>query len=230
MNREENIDFNINVEMFDFTEKVEYVIFTCIILVSGILIRAYKIDIFTGNLLIVGGSILFFVTMIIVSPYSKKTKQELEEKERRILSYSRWLNSTKNKQELEEVKIKLASVIKAKDELQRVIEEKKEECEKILEEYIEKQEGKIKELLMCPLEELRKIKKSVEDEIEIRGEIHKRAKEEEYGGYKIQSILKTETEELIIFAETENKEDIHFFVSNEDLTKQLQSKSTENLF
>ena len=230
MNREENIDFKINVDMFDFNEKVEYAIFSCIILVSGILIRVYQIGMFTGNLLIVGGSILFFVTLIIVTPYTKNTKQELEEKERRILSYSRWLNSTKNKQELEEVKRKLATVIKAKEELPRVIEEKKEECEQILEEYIEQQEEKIKELVKCPIEELRKIKKSVENEIEIQREIHKRAREEEYGEYKIQSILKTEKGELIIFAETKNKEDIHFFVSNEDLTKQLHTDTIESLF
>ena len=89
MNRGKNIDCNIKIDKFDFKEKVEYVTYAWSIFVSGILIRVYEIDIFTGNLLIVGGSLFGFLTLFILMPSSEKTRIELEEKERRILSYLR---------------------------------------------------------------------------------------------------------------------------------------------
>ena len=182
---EENIEFNISIDKFDFGEKLDFVIFSCIFLVSGILLRVCEIANITGNLLIVGGSILGFVTLVFVLPSTEKTRLKMEESERRLLTCSRWINSTKDTQELEEVRRKLATVIKLRKDLPRVRKEKKEECEQIIEEYIDKQEEKIREMMNCSIEELRRIKGRIEKEIEIRKEIQRRAIHEEYGEYKI---------------------------------------------
>ena len=53
-------------------------------------------------------------------------------------------------------------------------------------------------------------------------ELKKRAREAKYGEYKIQSIMKTNEGELLIFAETEEKEDIHIHISKQNIVKQQQ--------
>lgn len=223
-NKWDNIEIDEKFERLRFYEKIEYSCFSCIMLVSGILMRVYDVDKLNAYFLIIFGSLLGFIVFAISLPLPKETREKLEEREKKIIFYSEWLSKNKEQYELTEIKRRMLTVIRAKRDLPRIIEEKKEECERTLEEYIDKQEQEIKEILLLNDDEVERIKKNIEHEIERRKEIFRELVEKEYGKYSIQSLLKTETGDIIIFAETERDEEIHFFIPKEELLKQSYEK------